>query len=210
MPKDQVVSVPDYCLWGLVLPSPFYKQGPTAWLMAHIPACSQRITLQSELTVNMFCSTLYSGQNSRGTSVYTWVSPSDQTSFDEDISPLLQYLWRNELVSADARLGLVEFGSEAYHSENNVTFSAGDFSMQIWKGEPPSFDPNPVGEDCAKPTSPQSTGKPKKGSAVRKVGPLGKSTVVMASMTYLMLIMLQVGNSSSWLAAVVLWRFCLN
>ncbi|KAJ0108455.1 hypothetical protein J7T55_002059 [Diaporthe amygdali] len=105
--------------------------------------------------------TLYTGQNSRGTLVYSWVSPADQTSFDEDITPLLQYLWRNELVSADARIGLVEFGSEAYHSGNNVTFSAGDFDMNVWLGTPVKFELNPVADHCEAPESPagpQGTG----------------------------------------------------
>lgn len=100
------------------------------------------------------CSTLYSGQNARGTSVFTWVAPSDQTSFDEDISPLFQYLWHNDLMAVDAQLGLVEFGSEAYHSGNNVTFSAGSFSMGVWPGDPPRYELNAVGDGCKAPTSP--------------------------------------------------------
>lgn len=100
------------------------------------------------------CSTLYAGQNSRGTSVFTWVAPRDETNFDEDVSPLLQYLWRKKLVSADARLGLVEFGSEAYHSGANVTFSASEFSMQLLTGHPPKYELNPIGDGCEKPVSP--------------------------------------------------------
>lgn len=95
------------------------------------------------------------------------MSPSDETSFDEDVSPLLQYLASNGLVSADARLGLIEFGSETYHSTGNVTFSAGDFTMGLWAGVPPRFDFNPIGEKCAEPQSPSSTGTPKKGAAAR-------------------------------------------
>lgn len=85
------------------------------------------------------------------------MSPVDQTSFDEDIAPLLQYLTTKSLVSPDAQLGLVEFGSEAYYSQSNVTFSAGDFSMQVWHGEPPRFEFNALGDKCAEPESP-STG----------------------------------------------------
>lgn len=140
------------------------------------------------------------------------MSPSDETTFDEDISPLLQYLWRNELVSADARLGLVEFGSEAYHSEDNVTFSAGDFGMQLWQGTPPSLNLNPIDERCEKPTSPagpQSTGKPKKGSGVKTGKTLGIATMIVASMPSVVLVASQSGHSQYWLAAVVLWRLCL-
>lgn len=90
-------------------------------------------------------------------------------SFDEDITPLLQYLWRNELVSADARIGLVEFGSEAYHAGNNVTFSAGDFSMDVWPGPPVSLALNPVADNCLPPQSPagpQGTSSPEEGVGV--------------------------------------------
>lgn len=143
-------------------------------------------------------STLYSGQNSRGTSVFTWVSPSDQTSFDEDVSPLLQYLSGKGLVSADARLGLVEFGSEAYHSGGNVTFSAGGFSMEVWRGVPPRFDFNPIGERCARPTSPagpEATGKPEKGSSGARAagGPSGMTVAVAGTVSTMVVVVVVVG-----------------
>lgn len=126
------------------------------------------------------------GQNDRGTLVYSWVSPTDQTSFDEDITPLLQYLWRNDLVSADARIGLVEFGSEAYHAGNNVTFSAGDFRMDVWPGSPVKFELNPVADHCDAPQSPagpQGTSSPEKGTGVRaRETPLAGLIIVIAVM----------------------------
>lgn len=132
------------------------------------------------------CSTLFTGRNTRGTLVYSWVSPADQTSFDEDITPLLQYLWRNELVSADARIGLVEFGSEAYHAGNNVTFSAGGFSMDIWPGSPVKFELNPVADHCDAPQSPagpQGTSSPEEGVGARAGQvPLAGLSVSMALM----------------------------
>lgn len=139
---------------------------------------------------------MHSGLNSRGTNVFTWVSPANDTSFDEDISPLLQYLWRNELVSADARLGLVEFGSETYHSGSNVTFSARDFAMTVWKGEPPSFELNAIGDKCAKPGSPagpQSTGNPKKGLAGRTGRePAGFATIVATTLLTMVVVVVVV------------------
>lgn len=66
---------------------------------------------------------------------------------------MLQYLWRNDLLPADAQLGLVEFGSEAYHSGNNVTFSASSFSMGVWPGDPPRYELNAVGDGCKAPSS---------------------------------------------------------
>lgn len=104
------------------------------------------------------------------------MSPTDQTKFDEDITPLLQYLWRNQLVSADARLGLIEFGSEAYHSGNNVTFSAGDFSLDVWLGSPVRYELNPPALHCKQPESPsgpQSTSSPKQGLGVGSIGQPG-------------------------------------
>lgn len=158
----------------------------------------------TRLTPRIVGSTLYSGHNSRGTNVYTWMSPTNETAFDEDISPLLQYLWRKELVSADARIGLVEFGSEAYHSEGNVTFSASGFHMDIWKGEPPRFDLNAIGQDCAKPTQPagpQGTGRPHKSGSGGRPGTAFSSPTVVPMGRGMQL--------AAGLAAVILWRLCV-
>lgn len=151
------------------------------------------------------CSTLYSGLNSRGTSVFTWVSPSDETSFDEDISPLLQYLASNKLVSADARLGLIEFGSETFYSAGNVTFSAGDFTMGVWTGVPPKFDFNPIGDKCAEPSSPTSTGTPKKGSATRTTGGFRGASLAMFGTVATTVVLSQGSSLCSLVTAVVLW-----
>lgn len=111
------------------------------------------------------------------------MSPTDQTTFDEDISPLLQYLWRNQLVSADARLGLIEFGSEAYHSGNNVTFSAENFNMDVWRGTPAKYELNPPADHCKAPKSPagpQGTSSSKKGLGVRPIGQPGGILMAVA------------------------------
>lgn len=181
-----------------------YNEIPTP--TGHLPRYRENTTSQYGLIANV-CSTLYSGKNSRGTSVYTWVSPSNETAFDEDISPLLQYLWRNELVSADARLGLVEFGSETYHSGGNITFSAVDFSLGIWKGDPPDFDLTPIGQDCAKPESP--AGEPEKDWGFRTGGSLNGLTVMIATTLSTVVTLRHDADLSTWLAAVVLWRLCL-
>lgn len=159
----------------------------------------------SKSLTQTFCSTLYSGLNSRGTSVFTWVSPSDETSFDEDISPLLQYLASNELVSADAQLGLIEFGSETFYSAGNVTFSAGDFTMGVWTGVPPKFDFNPIGEKCAEPSSPTSTGTPEKGSATRATGGFGGSSTVLFGTVATTVVLSHGSTLCSLVTAVVLW-----
>ncbi|KAK3504390.1 concanavalin A-like lectin/glucanase domain-containing protein [Neurospora crassa] len=89
---------------------------------------------------------LYQGHNERGTDVFTWVASANQTTFTAEVSPLLQYLWRNGLVSAKSHLGLVSFGSEAYHSEGTVTFSASEFDMDLVTGAAPKLA---VGHLCS-------------------------------------------------------------
>lgn len=77
----------------------------------------------------------------------------------------MQYLWRNDLVSADVLLGVVEFGSEAYYASDNVTFSAGDFAIDVLNGDPPKFTLDPIGKDCPKPTKSENKGARGAGSA---------------------------------------------
>ncbi|PSR86963.1 concanavalin A-like lectin/glucanase domain-containing protein [Coniella lustricola] len=113
---------------------------------------------------------LFTGLNSHNASVFTWVSTTDQLTFDEDISPLLQYLWRNDLVSADVLLGVIEFGSEAYYASGNVTFSAGQFAIDVLNGDPPNFSLDAIGKDCP---------KPKKSNAKAKARPAELSVVVV-------------------------------
>lgn len=38
---------------------------------------------------------------------------------------------RSHLLPLDVQLGLVEFGSETFHSMENITFSAWNFSMDL-------------------------------------------------------------------------------
>lgn len=88
---------------------------------------------------------------------------------------MFQYLWHNELMPANAQLGLVEFGSEAYHSGNNVTFSAGSFSMGVWPGDPPRYELNTVGDGCKAPSSPT-----KSVAAAKMLGGQGQQAGQMA------------------------------
>ena len=97
------------------------------------------------------CSMLYKGQNSRGTRVYTWVAKQNQPSFDEEVTPLIQYLIRQALLTTNDFLGVVEFGTEAFYSTGNITFSASSFHMDLQSRLPgvstptdlpgPPFDP---------------------------------------------------------------------
>ncbi|KAK0639532.1 concanavalin A-like lectin/glucanase domain-containing protein [Cercophora newfieldiana] len=92
---------------------------------------------------------LYKGQNQRGTSVFTWVATSNVASFAAEVSPLLQSLWRNGLVSPYSKIGLVEFGSEAFHSPGNVTFSASGFGIHLLPGPAPELMVEPVTATCS-------------------------------------------------------------
>jgi len=64
---------------------------------------------------------------------------SNQTEISKDVSPLLQYLWRNGLVPPTAYLGAVEFGSEAFHSTDTVTFSVQNYTLNVTTGTAPSL-----------------------------------------------------------------------
>lgn len=98
-------------------------------------------------------SILYQGRNKRGTNVFTWAATSNETSFAAEISPLLQYLWRNGLVDPSSKVGLVEFGSEAFHSRGNVTFSASGFDMELRVGEPPGLAVEQLPATCSRAVS---------------------------------------------------------
>lgn len=54
--------------------------------------------------------------------------------FNLDVSPLLTALVQHNLVPASVSIGRVDFGSEAFHSPSNVTFSATDYSLDLTCG----------------------------------------------------------------------------
>lgn len=87
----------------------------------------------------IYRSMLYRGRNQRGTDVFTWLATVNVASFAAEISLLLQSLWRNGLVHPDSHIGLVEFGSEAFHSPDNVTFSASNFGIHLLPGTAPEL-----------------------------------------------------------------------
>ncbi|KAK1993299.1 concanavalin A-like lectin/glucanase [Colletotrichum falcatum] len=76
---------------------------------------------------------LWYDTNGREQKVFTWVTRdgSDVNQFNEDITPLLKYVLDSGEIDRESWLGLVEFGSEAWHSPENVTFSAAHFSMEL-------------------------------------------------------------------------------
>jgi hypothetical protein len=60
------------------------------------------------------------------------------TSFSEDVAPLLIHLLREGLVSSDSHIGVIGFGTESYHSQGEVTFSATEYNAVIRSGPAPS------------------------------------------------------------------------
>lgn len=82
--------------------------------------------------------------NQRGTTVFTWAAEANETSFAADISPLIQYLWRNGLISPGSNLGLIGFGTEGYHADGNVTFSAASCDVNVLAGPAPTLIIAPI------------------------------------------------------------------
>ncbi|KAK0716394.1 concanavalin A-like lectin/glucanase domain-containing protein [Lasiosphaeris hirsuta] len=75
--------------------------------------------------------TLFVGSAEAGRSTYTWMPDRNYTSFSHDISPLIQYLWKNKLVPADAYIGTVSFGSESFFASDPIAFTAESLLMNI-------------------------------------------------------------------------------
>jgi xyloglucan-specific endo-beta-1,4-glucanase len=93
------------------------------------------------------------GANGNGQFVYSWLAPDNIAAFDEDISPLLHYLWRSNYIDEANYLGIVQFGTETFHSSANVTFSMQDFNMSVHPGEPQAPPPQPTASGTGIPKS---------------------------------------------------------
>ncbi|KAJ4128005.1 hypothetical protein NW768_008289 [Fusarium equiseti] len=94
---------------------------------------------------------LFYGRNSGGTHVFTAVAKdnADILSFHEDFYPLFKYILEQarktidnpDDLPKDPWLGIIEFGTETWLSNGNVTFTAADFSMDL-KGNATGSDRN--------------------------------------------------------------------
>ncbi len=85
-------------------------------------------------TVNGTTFNLYYGQNSLGQNVLTWVASKTTDSFTGDLLPLVTKLFtldNNEYPTETDYLGYLAFGSEAYYSQQFVTFTAEHFSIDV-------------------------------------------------------------------------------
>ncbi|KAF4984063.1 hypothetical protein FZEAL_676 [Fusarium zealandicum] len=100
-------------------------------------------TILSNVTLGEteFISSLYYGRNQGGTHVFTAVTRNgeDILAIDEDFYPLFEYILEqahkhidtpNDLPK-DPWLGIVEFGTETWLSNGNVTFTAANFGMKL-------------------------------------------------------------------------------
>jgi hypothetical protein len=85
-------------------------------------------------------------------------------SFADDISPLLQYLWRNDLVSPGSYVGIIGFGTEGYHANGNVTFSASKCHANVLVGPAPTLDIPEMSETATNPATSTSSDSSPTGS----------------------------------------------
>lgn len=75
--------------------------------------------------------TLFSGDNDAGQTVHSWLAHSNVSDFTADVTPLLTYLTDHALIESDAYMGILQFGSETFHSTANVTFDVTSFDLNV-------------------------------------------------------------------------------
>jgi len=115
-----------------------------------------KVGAQATKTLNGIDFSLYTGTNSRGTTVLTWIAGSTVKNVDLDVYPLIQILTTGSFINqTNVLLGLVQMGSEAFGATQNVTFQLSDYSMTI--------QPNATSPYSPSGTATSST--PKKGDA---------------------------------------------
>jgi hypothetical protein len=83
------------------------------------------------MPANLASSDLYTGKNGKGQNVWTWVAATTTNRFVGDIRPILTELAGQNGPTGSDYLGYVSFGSEAYYSPQNVTFSVPELSIDI-------------------------------------------------------------------------------
>ncbi|KAF2433275.1 concanavalin A-like lectin/glucanase [Tothia fuscella] len=76
---------------------------------------------------------LYTGSNSFGQKVWTWVAAKNATTFAGDVGPLITRLSNKGGPATSDYLGYVGFGTEAYNSAANVTFYVPQLSLKVSK-----------------------------------------------------------------------------
>lgn len=83
------------------------------------------------------CSRLFTGNNSNGQIVHSWVANKTLTTFDMDFAPLLGFLSARNMVPTDVYLGTVQFGTETFSASSQVNFTVTSYeaSMRSTKGK---------------------------------------------------------------------------
>ncbi|APA12174.1 hypothetical protein sscle_09g069440 [Sclerotinia sclerotiorum 1980 UF-70] len=69
--------------------------------------------------------------------IYTWYPNTNVTTLTAmDISPLLNFLWREVYLSSETYVGFVEWGLEMRESKENVSWDVYDVGMDVRRGTP--------------------------------------------------------------------------
>lgn len=137
---------------------------------------------------------LYHGWNLQGQHVFSWLASQNLTSTNADYSPLLKYIWNKGLLSGALYLGQLEFGTEVMHAGAPTTFSASNYTLQIFR-QGDADDPNkPVPtstisstRSTSTPTSsvPASTSSPSPAATTSKSSAVEHSVPVMTTFQYI-------------------------
>lgn len=79
----------------------------------------------------MFQSDLYTGANSFGQEVLTWLASDNTTTFNGDVGPLIQDLEAYSGPKSTDYLGYVAFGTETLYSDSNATLYVPKLKMDV-------------------------------------------------------------------------------
>ena len=88
--------------------------------------------------------TLWTGESPQGGTTFSWLAPADTLLeyMDADYSPLLHYLWQENMLPSSVYLGSLQFGSETFYSGGlNVTFEASGYDFEVLKTGPQPLPP---------------------------------------------------------------------
>ncbi|KAF7931082.1 uncharacterized protein EAE97_009291 [Botrytis byssoidea] len=88
-------------------------------------------------TSNLSSSTVANDEPRVPQTIYTWYPSINATTLTAmDISPLLNYLWREVYISSNAYVGFVEWGLDARNGNGNITWSVYETGMTVKPGTP--------------------------------------------------------------------------
>ncbi|THV54967.1 hypothetical protein BGAL_0016g00100 [Botrytis galanthina] len=86
---------------------------------------------------NVTSSTVVNDEPQVPQTIYTWYPSINATTLTAmDISPLLNYLWREVYISSNTYVGFVEWGLDARNSNGNITWSVYETGMTVKPGTP--------------------------------------------------------------------------